>query len=260
MSLTFAGLQSLFQGRHPMQPADLHPDFKVEIPDVGEEEEHDRSSLYMDAHLAGQVFGIEYAARRGSLSRRWITIEGFKKSNGGDWSICAYCFAHKGVKSFALDRVQALFDAQGEPVTLSEIFPLGSDGEPVTSVLNNMSGRATIAACHDGLRALTALAKIDGKLVQSEVQWILKYAEAGSKSANITMTADDKQAIERYIRNLQPTGDVVADSLKRIAEKEIAVQKEFFWYAREVMDADGLQDETEVKMILDISEALSHEI
>ncbi len=153
-----------------------------------------------------------------------------------------------------------MFDAEGEPVTLSEIFPLGSDGAPVASALNDTSGRAIIATCHDGLRALTALAKIDGKLDQSELQWILKYAEAASKSGGITMTGDDSKALERYIRNLQPTGDIVADSLKRISEKEVATQKEFFWYAREVMDADGLQDDAEVKMILGISEALSHEI
>jgi len=260
MPSTIARLQALFQGRHPEQPADLHPDFKVELPDTEEEPEIDKSSPYVHAHLAGHVFGIEYTTPRGTLGRRWITIEGFKKSKAGDWLVYAYCFAHKGIRSFALDSIQALFDAQGEPVDPSEIFPNGGDGAPVTAAFANTSGKAIIDTCHDGLRALAALAKIDGKLDQSEIQAIVKYAETSSKSAGITMTPDDNTAIERYIRNLQPTGDVVASCLTRISESELTAQEEFFWYAREVMDADGLQDEAEVAMILEISETLNKEL
>lgn len=260
MSSTFAGLRSLFKGRDPEQPADLDPDFKVEVPDVDEGGDVDNSSPYINADLAGEVFGIEYTNPHGALSRRWITVEGFKQSNGGDWSICAYCFVRKRVLSFSLDNIQALFDAQGEPVTLAEIFPAGTDGVPVSAALSDTSGRAIIAACRDGLRALTALAKIDGHLHQKELESVLAYAAASAKMADIAMSPDDKKAIERYVRNLQPTGDVVTDSLDRIAETDLATQKEFFWYAHDVMDADGLQDEAEIKMFLEISEALSHEL
>lgn len=260
MSSKFAGLRSLFKGRDPEQPADLDPDFKVVIPDVDEGEEVDKSLPYINADLAGEVFGIEYAGPQGALSRRWVSIEGFKQSDAGDWSICAYCFIRKRMWSIPLDRVQAVFDTRGEPVALANIVPASSGIAPVSDAMTDTSGRAIIAACRDGLRALTALAKIDGHLHHKEQETVLAYAAAAAKKADIVMTADDKTAIERYVRNLQPTGDVVSDCLDRVAETDLATQKEFFWHAHEVMDADGLQDEAEIKLFLEISEALSHEI
>jgi hypothetical protein len=260
MSSTIAGLRSLFQGRDPKQPEDLSPDFKVDLPEIDEGEDVDRSSSYVNVDRAGEVFGIEYTNTQGSLSRRWVTVEGFKKSNEGNWSLCGYCFVRKRIRSFPVVQIKALFDAQGEPITLSEIFPSESGVGPTSTVLSDTSGRATIATCRDGLRALTALAKIDGHLHEKEVETILSYAEAQSKSAGIDVSRDDKKAIQRYIRNLQPTGDVVTDCLDRIGEMDGAIQKDFFWHAHRVMDADGLQDEAEIKMFLEISEALSHEL
>lgn len=260
MSSTFAGLRSLFKGRHPQQPADLAADFKVDIPNGDEGEDVDHSTPYINADLAGEVFGIEYKTPQGPVSRRWISVEGFKKSSDGEWSLYAYCFGRKRVRSFSLSQIEALFDAQGEPVALSEIFPAGHEGAPEPGVLADTSGRAIIAACRDGLRALTALAKIDGHLHDKELESVVGFAEATAKKAGLAMSPDDKSAVQRYVRNLQPTGDVVADSLDRIAQTNLATQKEFFWYAHDVMDADGLQDEAEIKMFLEISEALSHEI
>lgn len=260
MPSKFAGLRSLFKGRDPELPADLDPDFEVKISEGDEGGEVDKSSPYINADLAGEVFGIEYTNPQGALSRRWVSVEGFKQSSTGDWSMYAYCFVRKGVRSYSLDNIQALFDAQGEPVALAEIFPAGIGGAPASDTLSNTSGRTIIAACRDGLRALTALAKIDGHLHQKEIESILGYAAASAKKADIAMGDDDKTAIERYVRNLQPTGDVVTGSLDRIAETDLATQKEFFWYAHDVMDADGLQDEAEIKLFLEISETLSHEI
>lgn len=260
MSSTLSRLRSLFQGRDPELPEELSSNFKVDIPDGEDEEVVDKSSPYVNVNRAGEVFGIEYETRQGALSRRWVTVEGFKQSRSGDWFLYAYCFARKGVRSYALDRVRALFDGQGDPVALSEIFPSESGAAPKAEGLEKIPGKDLIAACRDGLRALTALAKIDGKLHQKEVETILKYADAASKKAGIEMTDDVKGGIERYVRNLQPTGNVVAESLGQIGEADAGEQKEFFWFAREVMDADGLQDEAEIKMILEISDALSNEI
>jgi hypothetical protein len=260
MSSTFAGLRSLFKGRHPEQPSDLDPNFKVDVPDGDEGGDVEQASPYINADLAGEVFGIEYKTAQGSVSRRWVSVEGFKRSSDGEWSICAFCFVRNRVRSFSLEQIQAIFDAQGEPVALSEIFPAGHEGAPAPDVLANTSGRAIIAACRDGLRALTALAKIDGHLHDKELETVVSFAAATAKKAGLAMTPDDREAVERYVGNLQPTGDVVADSLDRIAQATLATQKEFFWYAHEVMDADGLQDEAEIKMFLEISEALSHEI
>ncbi len=260
MSSPFAGLRSLFKDRNPEQPADLAPDFKVDVPEVDKGGEADTSSPYINADMAGEVYGIEYTNPQGALTRRWVSVEGFKRSMDGDWSLYAYCFVRKRVRCFSLDNIQALFDGQGEPVALADIFPAGHGDAPVSGILDDTSGRAIIAASRDGLRALTALAKIDGHLHQKELESVVAYAAAGAKKANIAMSPDDKKAIERYIGNLQPTGDVAADSLDRIAKTDLATQKEFFWYARDVMDADGLQDEAEIKMFLEISETLSHEI
>lgn len=260
MSSTIAGLRSLFQGRDPKQPEDLSPDFKVDLPEVDEGNDVDKSLSYVNVDRAGEVFGIEYTTAQGALSRRWVTVEGFKKSSEGNWSLCGYCFVRKRIRSFPVGQIKALFDAEGEPITLSEIFPSESGAVPKSDALSDTSGHATIAACRDGLRALTALAKIDGHLHEKEVETILGYAEAQSKKAGIDVGSNDKKAIQRYIKNLQPTGDVVTGCLDRIGEMEGATQKDFFWHAHRVMDADGLQDEAEVKMFLEISEALSHEL
>jgi hypothetical protein len=260
MSSTFAALQSLFRGRHPHQPADLPSDFEIELPAEEDEELVEKSTPYLHAHLAGEVFGIEYTTPKGDLSRRWITIEGFKQSNSGNWAICAYCFTRKGLRSFPLDRVQALFDGQGEPVDVSEIFPHDNGGVRVPNLKIQTTGKAVIDTCRDGLRALTALAKIDGRLVDEEVEAIVKYAKSSSTAAGVDMGLEEEKAIQRYVRNLQPTGDVVTDCVHRIGELELPKQEDFFWYAREIMDADGLQDESEVEMILEISETLAGEL
>ena len=98
---------------------------------------------------------------------------------------------------------------------------------------------------------------IDGELHTKELHSLLEYAEAVAKSTGTNYSDDDKKGVERFIRSQQPTGDLVASSLDAVSETSEDAQQEFFWYAHKVMDADGLQDEAEVKMILEISEALS---
>jgi hypothetical protein len=127
MRSTFVGVRSLFKSRNPKQAVDLNPGFEVDLLGVSEMESSDRSSPYIKVDLPGEVFGIEYKTPHRSLSRRKITIEGFKQSKAGEWSICGYCFTHRGPRSFSIDRVQALFNTHGEPVALSEFFPPSSD-------------------------------------------------------------------------------------------------------------------------------------
>ena len=47
---------------------------------------------------------------------------------------------------------------------------------------------------------------------------------------------------------------------RRSTPMGVKARKEFFWCARNVMDADGLQGEVEVKLFLDISEALGKKL
>ena len=142
MPSKFAGLRSLFKGRDPELPADLDPGFEVNVSEADEGEDVDKSSPYINVDLAGQVFGIEYAGPQGALSRRWVSIEGFKQSGAGDWSICAYCFIRKRMWSISLDRVQAVFDTGGEPVALADIVPASSGIAPVSDAMADTSGRA----------------------------------------------------------------------------------------------------------------------
>lgn len=244
MTTILSGLTSLFKGRDPEQPEGLSPDFKVEIPEEEEADKEKSSEPYIDVDLAGNVYGVVYQTPMGAQSRRWVTVEGFKKNADGMWSMYAYCFVRKRVRSFPLDKIEALYDAEGEPLTLSEIFPQASGAAPK---LADTSGHATIDACRDGLRALAALAKIDGTYHDKEHDTIMAFAAAASKKAGVTMGAADQEAVARYVKHLQPTGDLVAGCLERIAEEDNATQKEFFWAAREVMDADGLQEKPKLR-------------
>lgn len=251
-------LRSFFIERPLPIPSMLDPTFES-----GSEFDHsalvsreDRPHYNFD--LVGETIGIEYVNANGEHSRRWVSVLGFKQSKAGDWSAYGICFTKNKRCQFRLDRIQCIFDTDGEILEMEDVFLFSVEPGPIPEPKVERPGTVIRRACKDGLRLLIALAKVDGEFHEQEEAIILGYAEAIAAHNGLTVSSEDQDALLRYFKNQNPAGEVVVESLKSLDEMDRAAQRELFWYVREVMDADRVQDPKEVQLLLQVSQALRH--
>lgn len=215
----------------------------------------DRPSYNYDS--VGEVIGIEYQNASGEASRRWISILGFKQSKAKLWSVYAICLTKNKRCQFRLDRIQAVFNQDGEILEISDVFGIDPP-TPEAVEPNGNSGIVLRRKCRDQLRIMIALAKIDGHLHPSEIEVILSYAESIAAQNHLPFQEAEQQTIERYIRNQHPSGEVIAASLKSLDQSDAFIQRDFLWYLRHLIDADRVQSSEEVHLLLNIADSLEH--
>lgn len=258
MSNPFTELVNFFTGRAPAAPKDL--DMEFESADGGAEDEGSEAVEKPDPILAGEVLGIEYTSTGGAVQRRWMSVEGFKQRPDGAWAVCGYSFTRRRAWSMPIERITKVHNREGESFSSKEAFGVNAQGVPGAKEKENERFEAILDLCGDGVRTLTALARIDGELHPKELGVILDYAQKACSRNNLELEDKDRFLVERFVKSQQPTGGVVEGCLKRLSTSDSEAQIDFFWHAREVMDADGLQDPAEVEMFLKISDGLSHAI
>jgi len=249
-------LEKMFEGRAPARPkkaaAGLEigldiDDFDELIEDIDEELDHD---------WIGATIGLEYTNAKGEMSRRFVTIKSFKVSGTGDYSMACYCFSSRRAKHFRLDRISALFDEDGEIVELDTLWDQAEEeaGEfKQPQKRKPRKSRKIIELVRDELTVLAALGGIDGDFCSDEREIALGMAEHLAAVSGVGYTDLRRAEVEGFLARLHPHGDLVSESVRNIIGKGEAAQKDFFWYARELIDADRVQDSREVEFLMDLS-------
>lgn len=208
-----------------------------------------------DNDISGQSFGIEYISAKGEKSDRWISVINVM-DKGENISLLAYCFVRERPRQFRLDRITTVYDADGIVANCTEFFDTFGLSFKSCSPLLQKPGAFLKRKMKDEARVLVAVARIDGKYREEELEEILVYSVKKAENGGEFQCEEDIAAFEKYLRNLYPTTDVLDGCLNRLRKYTDRGKQDFLRMCTRVMDADGIQKQSEFNLIMKIKAAL----
>lgn len=185
-------------------------------------------------YAEGQTFGIEYTNAKNEPSRRLITV---RKITMGTVSplLNAFCHNSRRFKCFRIDRIQTIFDLDGEVfetnLFLQENFGMGESystlSETEISPQNQNSTWSQLRnCCAHPARLLAALALSDGIMVEAEIDEAVRYLNLYSdRNGHCASDQEIKQLIN-YFKRIRPSESDIVKSLRYISslsEREITL-------------------------------------
>ncbi|MEO3429512.1 WYL domain-containing protein [Pelagibius sp. CAU 1746] len=218
-----------------------------------------------DEAIGGLTFAMEYRDSKNAVSRRRVTINGFRESNDGNYLMRAFCHERKAVRSFRTDRIVSVIDWDGviwEPVDsfgdLGIDLPLPVSGMAISRSTEAKAGEVQREVCADELCILAALSQSDGQLDDLEVEQILDFSADVCDRKGIGFQESDRSALDRYIRRLRPDIHAIAESLLRLkVRNDPESDKRLVRAMIAVMDADERQSPEELAFISEVLNELS---
>lgn len=261
-------LQALLGGR-----GDAAPAIPALTPSLTEEDEPGSASVAEAASpkaasdVADMVLGIEYVDAIGARSVRRIRLRSVKPQDTGAWLVTAYCFERRAVRQFRYDRIVTVFDLDGviHPRDTYFLSVLGIDvpesgrvaqlpGAKPTEPRRRPRESATVTRMKRShgreMRLLAAMARVDDDFADEEVDAILAYLAAEATRDGLTMDADDRLNLARFVKRLRPSGDAIEDGIFAVSCLDEEDQVRFFAALEAVMAADGMIDPRE-RVLLD---------
>ncbi|WP_347534612.1 WYL domain-containing protein [Inquilinus sp. CAU 1745] len=224
----------------------------------------------IDEDLWGVTFAIEYKDSKGASSRRRITLHHLYEVDGGRRYLYCLCHERKAKRTFRFDRVQTIIDLDGvvhQPETffaeeLRVVWPQRSftttHSAPGSATTNSVEkpGAAHRRIARDGLRVLAALARTDGFLHPEEIEVILQYIGRKAEAVGLEMSEDDRGALVSHLRRQFPNVHVLEKCVKKLELEPVVDQKLLLRHAITLVNVDGVQDENEFNVLLDLQQRL----
>jgi hypothetical protein len=235
----------------PPQPA---AGFQAHLPREDDVQERIASVEELSRQFRGMTFGIEYCDSRGEVSRRWITVLSMGHNAAGDATISARCHMRNAARTFRLDRIETVIDANGVVHDPENFFAGLAVLDPdVGRSRERRAGEQYLSAAFDGIQVLCALSHIDGKMHPEEVDLIVDYALACLP--DVPATVKDIEAIQRYALSQYPSRTVVREALAQLsrAESDAAF---LLKYVGRLIDADGVMTPHEFDLAAEIADRL----
>lgn len=236
----------------------------------------------VDDDIFGITTVIEYIDSKNAFSRRRVTLRNITCREDGRFYVNCICHERNALRSFRFDRIQSVIDLDGEihqPLAffrdelqirvdlsgahVSEMTGLGAmeprvalRREPDDAIGKEKPGAAQRRIARDGTRLLVGLARADGNLDPAEVNVVLDYIEAICRRSMVAFDDEDRRALSGYVKRVRPSSEVLDGCLGRIQGAPIDEQKLFIRYASALAEADGVIDEAEFHVLLEIKETL----
>jgi hypothetical protein len=239
--------------------------------------------------LYGITFGIEYVDAGGASSTRRITLhELYRHDTEGTVYLQCFCHERKASRTFRFDRIETIYDLDGvaydpesffrdelrvdlagpspAPVQAAPPKPLTKWGAYARELDQRLAdeqqrqmakpGGSQRLFAGDGARVLAALARSDGMMHPAEVEVIVDYMAERCARDGLPTSDEDRRALAAHVKRLRPGPNAVAQMLKWSfgsgADQELLLRS-----AIALANADGLQDEAEIAMLVDLRERLS---
>jgi hypothetical protein len=271
----------------PLEPSPRQADAAPKRPRRGRET--DGFGEAVDDDVYGLTFAIEYESAGGDFSRRRIMLRAISVRDDGAVFLRALCFERNALRSFRLDRVLRIIDADGvvhdNPAAFlrdelrlnlsapraaaerpnealpapAELATAGKGGasQPGPTVapepdMLEKPGMAQRRVARDGLRVLCALARTDGVLHPTEVEVVLDYIEAACRASGEPCSAADRAALAPYVRRQRPGLDVLEGCVQRIEAGNKEGRTLLLDHAARLIIADGQEHEAELRMLAEI--------
>src|SRR5690242_12438917 len=253
----FASLRSLLGDLRVIPPAP--PGFSPSLPAFDPQEEHEISDVSPDLEsIAGVGCIITYTDTKGDVSIRRVSCRKLSE-HASVLYLQAYCHERGALRTFRLDRMTEVDCAATGDVFIPgmqffERFRAADDGGSAAGF--GLHPRLT-ADLRAGLNVLTFLARVDGKVVPEEREVLRRYCQ--SFALRYADAEFDYDGVCGYAAKLAPDAETFYVSLQRLTrsgapEGLVALTRQS---AGQMIDADGIQDETEFYFGLRLQEALA---
>jgi len=233
----------------------LHTRFaemRLEVPEF-DDDEPDTEPLSSVAAVGGLSVVIEYADAKGATSQRLVTCRSLSVRADKQY-LSAYCHHRKSPRTFRLDRIVDIFDANtGESLSPAQAFFAGfrpDDTSP--SGLSwglSVGRRADLIAL---LNALIFIARCDKEFHPAERESLEKALTSFWLRLEILGDPDFDDML-RYADRLAPDGETFWVAMHRFKEDKVLADV-FVRHANLLIQADGVIHELEAYWSVEIAD------
>ena len=214
-------------------------------------------------YAEGQTFGIEYLNAKGEMSQRRVTVRNIKMGKSCPL-LQAYCHSSEKFKAFRVDRVQSVFDCDGEIFEVGD-FLYENLGIP-KSYLEDENVKAIAPldkfvaekpmltlVTKDSAALLVALAMCDGYMCENERDLIVRYLVNLIERNQGFLDAHGVNYIQKYVNRLRPSEDCVLRELENVYSIDPIEKNKFLQACSDVVKIDGTVTPSEQDMLADFS-------
>ncbi|WP_187829351.1 TerB family tellurite resistance protein [Labrys sp. KNU-23] len=228
------------------------------------------SSERADRSLGGSGIGglllvIEYQDAAGRRQFRPVTLWSVKPGRDGIPRLLGYSHDRGDLRSFRLDRILSIADADGvlqEPLDAfyREVLGLSWRQPPLAASDDERGGErwAVIrrVARENGLVLAVSVARADLHLSGEEVMVMLDHVAASCAAQGIDLDPDEIERARQWIRRMRPSANAVRTSLHEFDGAAAATRRRVIEVCLAVADSDGFRHHRELALIDEFSRAL----
>jgi hypothetical protein len=206
--------------------------------DAGDFDTDDNSR---QASLDGLRIWISYRDIKGAESGRWVRIYRIERRLAVDYLV-AHCELRDQTRTFRLDRIAQVADRSGEMHDPALFF---RPHAPVVRVRKSQRDtgfdRALRLIDHvgDDLKVLAFMGEADGRFGKKEVDVLMRYAAYRAAELVIDLEPQDKEALRRWIKALNPDGKTLRAAISRIAARGFTTVQDLWELSGLVASADN---------------------
>ncbi len=193
------------------------------------------------------VFHLVYSSATGELSQRVLTLRKVEP-RPPDVVIGGWCHLRHAYRQFWCSRIREVFDmATGEVHSDAAEFFLSHPFIGTTVAAEDVA----IKACRRDLAVLLMVAGADGHVDPSEVDEIVKHVFNRCPDLDL-----DEGELRRKLGYIAPDEEAFHRALEWLPRHDPVAIQPLLRTVRHVIDADGILDEHEIEVCVEIEAAL----
>lgn len=217
------------------------------------------------AGVNGLLLVIEYQDAAGRRRFRPVTLWSVKPGRDGIPRLLGYSHDRGDLRSFRLDRILSIADADGvlqEPLDefYRQVLGLSWPQARARPSTEEQAGErwAVIrrVARESGLVLAVAVGRADLQMSGEEVKVMLDHVAAACAAEGIDLDAGEIERTRQWIRRMRPSTDAVKTSLGELDAAAPAVKARLIEICLAVADSDGFRHHRELALIDEFSRAL----
>lgn len=215
--------------------------------------------------VAGLVVVIEYQDAAGRRQFRPVTLRSIKSGRHEVPRLVAYCHDRGDLRSFRVDRILSIADADGvlqEPLErfYRDVLGLSWSHRPHAisgdeRIKERWAVIRRIASDH-GIVLAAAVARADLQISDEEVAAMLQYLLASCHAEGVELAGDEIERARKWIARLRPSPRAIRTCLHKLEGAGLATQNEVIKACLAVADSAGFRHRRAVMLLEAFSRAL----
>lgn len=206
---------------------------------------------------------IEYADIEGALSARWVRVYRLETRQFADYLV-GHCELRGETRTFRLDRIKSLADANGELHEPRDFFAPYLEypaGRSAGADRHTPFGRALhiIDRIGDEMRLLAFVAEADGKIGNKEANLIMRIVELRASDIGFELKKSEIVDLRRWMKLQRPDENTMHAAISRMARSNSDSYDEVWSLVEIIAEADGKIAPAELEALRSIRSAMDAE-